>query len=528
MQPRRKSRKIVLVVDDAPAVRRQVRGILQERGYRIVEASGGNEALRLFDRQRIDLALIDLEMPGMDGRALMQALQGQGIVVPIVVTTDNASMDAAVAAMRLGAVNLLNKPVDPDALTGAVAGGLAMPMREPHRPEGYQTSPSMILDEETEANEAADALVAAADATQPEHESPEDVPAPAYDPPPERTATAPPLAKPTQAVLSDVREQLRHGALNLPMVPVVVRELRRVMDDPRHRIDRLVAVVERDQELAMRVIQRANNAAYAGFAKVTNLHNAMVRLGGRSVLSVALRAMAERMCHGISQPDSVELALKLWKRTVLLASAARLIARRLNHREPEERYLIALLSEIGEPFLVRFMDDLLQERGTHASARQLRREIARYHTEIGAALLERWGIRDDAVLAARSHHDQTKLHEFVGAGEQAPARMLYTLCLARHVVNRYGTPIEDHRADPPPAPEEECLKQLGMAPDGVEWVLDEIYREHNDGAERPKADEADEDASEDEAQADGPGSDDGGEGADGVEADAPAPSGSQG
>jgi len=170
----------------------------------------------------------------------------------------------------------------------------------------------------------------------------------------------------------------------------------------------------------------------------------------------------------------------LWKRSVLLASAVRHLAKRSRSPEPEEQYLIGLLSEIGEPFLVRFLDDLLHEKGERATARQIRREIARNHCEIGAALLERWGLREDAILLARHHHDRDRLEEFLD-DEPETARMLYTLALARHVVGRFGTPIDDlPRLERTPAKVEDCLKALRLKEADVDWVLAELRKEHPD------------------------------------------------
>jgi two-component system, sensor histidine kinase and response regulator len=108
----------VLVVDDNAQNRALAEAVLEAEGYRIVLASGGEEGVAAFARERPDCVLLDVRMPGVDGFAAcarMRALEG-GVDVPIVFLTAQRDLDTFDAAQRSGAYDFLTKPVRPAEL----------------------------------------------------------------------------------------------------------------------------------------------------------------------------------------------------------------------------------------------------------------------------------------------------------------------------------------------------------------------------------------------------------------------------
>jgi DNA-binding NtrC family response regulator len=116
-------KKCVLIVDDEPNVRLVLQLTLVSVGYRVIEAEDGQSALEhLADSSSgCDLILLDLQMPRMDGMELLSRLRSSGNVVPVVILTAHGSIPEAVAAMKLGAIDFLTKPITPDALRRVVA-----------------------------------------------------------------------------------------------------------------------------------------------------------------------------------------------------------------------------------------------------------------------------------------------------------------------------------------------------------------------------------------------------------------------
>ena len=102
-------RRVVLVVDDEPDVRRSIERILVRENCQVIEARDGREASQLMaDTPKIDLILSDLSMPNADGRQVIASAEARGI--PVVIVTGQATVNTAVELMRRGAANFLSKP----------------------------------------------------------------------------------------------------------------------------------------------------------------------------------------------------------------------------------------------------------------------------------------------------------------------------------------------------------------------------------------------------------------------------------
>ena len=119
-------KKTVLVVDDEQSMRELLGILLEAEGHDVLYAASGETALGVFGdaRERIDLIIQDLKMPGMEGGILLQHFKGQAPDVPVIVITAFSSWDSAVEAMRLGAYDFIRKPFDTDLIRSVVARAL--------------------------------------------------------------------------------------------------------------------------------------------------------------------------------------------------------------------------------------------------------------------------------------------------------------------------------------------------------------------------------------------------------------------
>jgi DNA-binding response OmpR family regulator len=118
------TRGSVLVVDDELPVRLTVREILRRAGYDTLAVASGEEALALLRSRPVELALIDLVMPGMGGVELMRHLKDVAPDMVLIVLTARGSMETAIEALRLGAHDYLTKPCDDQLLCQCVEIGL--------------------------------------------------------------------------------------------------------------------------------------------------------------------------------------------------------------------------------------------------------------------------------------------------------------------------------------------------------------------------------------------------------------------
>lgn len=114
----------ILVVDDEKNIRRSVEMILSAAGYEVLEAASGHEAEQCLDRQSIDLILLDIVMPNMDGLEFLQRLRKRAVRPTVVVISGNATLSNAVAATREGAYDFVEKPLAKEKLLIAVKNAL--------------------------------------------------------------------------------------------------------------------------------------------------------------------------------------------------------------------------------------------------------------------------------------------------------------------------------------------------------------------------------------------------------------------
>jgi len=102
----------VLIVDDEELIRMNLRMLLEDLGYCVVEAADGREGLDAFDREGPDLILVDLRMPVMDGLSMIAALREKSTEAPVIVVSGTGSVRNAVDSLRLGAWDYVIKPVE--------------------------------------------------------------------------------------------------------------------------------------------------------------------------------------------------------------------------------------------------------------------------------------------------------------------------------------------------------------------------------------------------------------------------------
>jgi two-component system, chemotaxis family, chemotaxis protein CheY len=113
------SRKRVLIIDDAALVRTYYRSALEAHGFVVEEALNGLEALEKLLLDPFDLAIVDVNMPQMDGITFLHTLRSKELPlsgVPVLVTSTEAGMQDMAAARRAGANYYLVKPIKQETL----------------------------------------------------------------------------------------------------------------------------------------------------------------------------------------------------------------------------------------------------------------------------------------------------------------------------------------------------------------------------------------------------------------------------
>lgn len=106
----------ILLVDDEVIFTKNMSKLLTTRGYQILIANSGEEAIQVLERDKCDVMVLDLKMPGMNGIATLLEMQKRNLSAQTLVLTGHGDIDTAMKAMKLGAHDYLTKPCEIDEL----------------------------------------------------------------------------------------------------------------------------------------------------------------------------------------------------------------------------------------------------------------------------------------------------------------------------------------------------------------------------------------------------------------------------
>src|SRR5204862_937610 len=109
------ARPVILVVDDDPGVRESFRLILEDH-YDVLDVPDGPRALDVASASQIDLVLLDIRLPGMDGIEVLERIKAIDEGIEVILVTAVKTVRTAVAAMKLGAFDYLTKPFEEEEL----------------------------------------------------------------------------------------------------------------------------------------------------------------------------------------------------------------------------------------------------------------------------------------------------------------------------------------------------------------------------------------------------------------------------
>ncbi|MGQ9681988.1 MAG: sigma-54-dependent transcriptional regulator [Anaerolineae bacterium] len=115
-------RRTVLIVDDDPPIREMLADFLKDEGYEVLAAGDGASALDTLRKagERIDLALLDVRLPDVQGLEILRAVSDKGMQLPVIVMTAHGTSSTAIHSMQLGARDYVTKPIDLNQLSSTI------------------------------------------------------------------------------------------------------------------------------------------------------------------------------------------------------------------------------------------------------------------------------------------------------------------------------------------------------------------------------------------------------------------------
>jgi CheY-like chemotaxis protein len=127
-----KAMKRVLVVDDDPVVGKSIDRVLAPKGYAVITAGNGEEALARIAAEDYDMVYTDIRMPGMDGIEVTRRIKASRPWLPVLIVTGFGTDENEAAAKAMGVAGFLRKPLAPEAIEDSALGA----MTDRHRTAG--------------------------------------------------------------------------------------------------------------------------------------------------------------------------------------------------------------------------------------------------------------------------------------------------------------------------------------------------------------------------------------------------------
>jgi HD-like signal output (HDOD) protein/CheY-like chemotaxis protein len=364
----------VLVVDDEPNFREALVRWLSSNGYLVQEAGSAEEAAAALEAGPVDVILLDLYLPGVHGSALLRELNRQEAGIPVIVISGTGKMDDVIDVLRNGAADFLKKPFTmqqlSDALDRVLDAQASPPLRANHAKGPLRVAPPRI--------EATPSTAAAASTQDPE-------------------VIFATLARRLKSCLTA-------DDIKLPVLDPQVATLQSLASS-EEGISQIIQLVERDPALSAGVFRVANSTYYSQHKRVSNLQQACVRLGNKTILGVAIEVALRRALKLDREPFRTVLA-KMWNNVLTTARLASQLARATRPGEADDLYAAGLLHNVGEllmTFLLsRAVDDQLS---AEAILEGLAGAVQEHHEWFGARFARSWNLPALATTLASRHHE---------------------------------------------------------------------------------------------------------------------------
>ena len=132
----------ILIIDDEESIRDSLAGILSDEGFLPLTAANAEQGFEILEQQNVNLILLDIWMPGMDGLEALEKIKQSDTTLPVIMISGHGTIETAVQATRIGAFDFIEKPLSYDKIILAINKGLHVARLERENKLLRETSPT--------------------------------------------------------------------------------------------------------------------------------------------------------------------------------------------------------------------------------------------------------------------------------------------------------------------------------------------------------------------------------------------------
>lgn len=210
-------------------------------------------------------------------------------------------------------------------------------------------------------------------------------------------------------IIRGIMDNVRSGGFVLPVLPKIVREVERVVNNPESTTEDLAVVVENDAVISVKILSIANSPFYRSSSHIVSIREAIPRLGFKEMWNLVL-TIASKSLYKTKNPMFRILLEKLWKHSLACACCAREIARIAECPNPDNFYMTGLVHDIGQTLLFRFLGEMLPVNSGYSSE-EIIINTSVYNPAMNVLILKHWGFSSEFIRAVMIHEASFDPHE---------------------------------------------------------------------------------------------------------------------
>ncbi|MGD8524069.1 MAG: HDOD domain-containing protein, partial [Desulfobacterales bacterium] len=263
-------------------------------------------------------------------------------------------------------------------------------------------------------------------------------------------------------IFLEILNNFKAGKIDAPVMPQIVREVERVIQQATSSVDDVVRVVKNDPVISLRLIAIANSPVYRGVQQIESLNHAIPRIGLKETQNIVI-AISLKSLYTAKRLQFQSLMDELWLHVLACAYGAKLIAQHLKLDDPDKYFLMGLIHDIGKALLLKaFTDDSKSE---FLNIGVVKANLQEGHVSLGAEMLKRWGF-SDGFINVISHHEDIEFSPQAG-------KELLVIHLANMLTRNIGYSLFDNEID---IAELDSAKLLEIDADALENIGEEIKK----------------------------------------------------
>lgn len=208
-----------------------------------------------------------------------------------------------------------------------------------------------------------------------------------------------------QEILDKVEAKITSNQLVLPTIPEIMLQIRKVVNDPNASLQDMAKILNSDPSLAARIFKVANSVLYRRDREITNLNQAVSRLGQKLVRTLVDSHAITQMFGAPSGPLKA-FYLDLYIHSLQVAAHAYALAKHYSKVDPDQALMAGLVHDIGFLPMSRCADNFPEFKTQTAPLIQI---MDRLHTQVGEMVLESWRFPAEIIQACREHEQLNRI-----------------------------------------------------------------------------------------------------------------------